>query len=146
MRRDTPTGIHGFLDIGGGNIDGCIFDLRREQAQSAEVRVLAAKVAPLGTIVVAKKALGVLYWDLERRIEAEIVTRNDVKIDVPLPLDRVENELADFTGQLLVGARSKRIGHMLIHDETAVIDSKSSRDELAKDFAFHMTGGGAKSG
>jgi hypothetical protein len=145
-RRDTPDGIHGFIDIGGGTIDGCIFDLLRDRGQSIEVNILSAKVAPLGTIVVAKKALGVLYRDLEQRIETEIVTRNEIEIRVPLPLEAAAKQLADFTAQLLIDARGKMPGQALVHDKTAHFETSALLRELAKTFNIFVAGGGANSG
>jgi hypothetical protein len=145
-RRDTPNGIHGFLDIGGGTIDGCIFRLIRESNQAARVNILGAKVAPLGTIVVAKKALGVMFMDLEKKIESEIVTCEDIEISVSLPLASVATELQNFAGALLVSARDRCPGHSLVHDGASTFSTAEIQRELRDKFVVLLTGGGAKSG
>jgi hypothetical protein len=90
--------------------------------------------------------LAALYRDLESRIETEIVTRGEIAIDVPLPLESAAKELADFMGQLLVDARDKMLGRILVHDGTAAFDSNLSALELKKHFVIFVSGGGAKSG
>jgi hypothetical protein len=146
IRPDTPAGIHGFLDIGGGTIDGCIFRLLRNRGGPTQVNVLSAKVATLGTIIVAKKALALLLANLERQVEKEIVTRSDIQIEVPLPLDRAAQELGNFAGDLLMTARNKSAGQALIQDASAAFDTKQLLRELTTPFTFLVGGGGAKSG
>jgi hypothetical protein len=145
-RSDTPAGVHGFLDIGGGTIDGCVFRLLRGRGGTTQVNVLSAKVATLGTIIVAKKALSVLYADLERRVEKELVTRSDIQIAVPLPLKRASEDLGNFAGDLLMTARNKSAGQVLVQDPSAAFDTSHLRRELKTPFTFMVGGGGARSG
>ena len=144
-RRDVPEGIHGFLDIGAGTMDGCVFRIIRNQNRPTEVNILGAKVAPLGTIAVATKAFAYLYLEIERTLEPKLVTADKDAIEVQIPLARASQELADFTGQLLVSARDRMHAQLLIHDPAAVFDSASRQRELARSFTFIVSGGGAKS-
>lgn len=145
-RSDTPAGVHGFLDIGGGTIDGCIFRLIRVRGGALQVNILSAKVATLGTIIVAKKALSVLYADLERRVEKELVTRSDIQIEVPLPLTRAAEDLSNFAAELLLNARNKSAGQVLVQDPSAALKTSHLLRELKTSFTFMVGGGGARSG
>jgi hypothetical protein len=142
-RRDTPDGIHGFLDIGGGTLDGCIFRLWQD-GRERRTNILSAKVEALGTVVVAKKALAHLYLKgIEREVEPAIINGLTAEKQVMLPLNYVADEVQRFVGVLMVDARDKMPGNRLQHDSAAAYDPRIRQPRDS--FSVHMTGGGAPS-
>jgi hypothetical protein len=76
-RPDAPEGLYVLLDIGGGTLDGTVFDLRRTPRPAVDI--LAAQVEPLGTIPIAQQiASGVSgVEDAEQRLVAGGLTKAD---------------------------------------------------------------------
>jgi hypothetical protein len=143
QRPDTPEGVHGFLDIGGGTLDGCVFRLIREKS-GPRVNVLAAKVEPLGTVAVSKKALAGLYQNLDRSIEERIVTATGQHISVELPLTDSENCIQGFIGALMANARD-RSPNRTLKQPTTVYSSDPTRLSNSDHFILRCSGGGSAS-
>ena len=53
FRSDAPEGLYALLDIGGGTLDGTVFELRRTPRPAVDI--LAAQVEPLGAIAIARR-------------------------------------------------------------------------------------------
>lgn len=142
-RSDTPEGIHGFLDIGAGTLDGCIFELVREKA-GRKLRILGAKVAPLGTIAISKKAIVGLFQDLSDTIEKRIVTAVEPEIRVSLPLVTSEKVVRSFVGELMASARD-RAANRTLKQPTTMHSSDPTRLTANDRFVMRCSGGGATS-
>jgi hypothetical protein len=142
-RPDTPQGIHGFLDIGGGTLDACVFRFNRQRS-GPQLAVLAAEVEPLGTIAISKKAIARLYRDMSRTVEERLVAATEPEIPVALPLDDGEECVRVFTGKLLSAARDKMPYRTLKQPPTAY-ESDPTRLSSADRFVLHCSGGGASS-
>lgn len=143
QRSDTPEGVHGFLDIGGGTLDGCVFQLIREKS-GPQVNVLAAKVEPLGTVAISKKAIVGLYQDLNSTIEERIVTATGREISVQLPLANSEQCLRAFIGELMASARD-RAPYRTLKQPTTVYSSDPTWLSSNDHFVLRCSGGGASS-
>lgn len=143
QRPDTPEGVHGFLDIGGGTLDGCVFRLIRDKS-GPQVNVLAARVEPLGTVAVATKAITSLYQNLHRTIEEGIVTATESDIRVRLPLDRGEEDVQKFTGGLMASARD-RSPYRTLKQPPSLDLSDPTRLTRDDHFVLQCSGGGASS-
>ena len=142
-RPDTPEGVHGFVDVGGGTLDGCVFQLTRMR-EGPVINVLAASVEPLGTVAIAKKAILGLYQDLNRTIEQRIVTGDEPELSVNLPLAESETCVRSFIGRLMRDARDhspygtlRQPGNASLSDPTRLTSSDH--------FVLRCSGGGASS-
>lgn len=143
-RRQTKIGIHGFWDIGAGTIDACVFRLTRDRSEPI-VKILSAEVRPLGTASLAYQAVdGGLLAEI-RRIEALLVAKSMPPAEVIHALNGYVRDLENFFAKLLVTARNKLAGRMLVHEPEDAFPTGET-NQLNERFIVQTTGGGAQSG
>jgi len=140
-RRDTPVGLHGFIDIGAGTLDGCIFRLRRPPRANPEIDILAAAVARLGSIMVSYKSVWALANDVSNRIEPNLLGSKEEPSSIPLPLDEAAKAVRGFVGGLGTDCVGRFPGRIMRHDQ----HDDSTRKGAGEGFVFQLTGGGAGS-
>src|SRR5690606_6255609 len=70
--RNRPEGYYGFLDIGGGTLDGSVFELQRD-IEGPRVRILAADVAELGTMAIARHIVANAHRNMVELIEKPLI-------------------------------------------------------------------------
>lgn len=147
-RRDTPSGVHGFIDIGAGTLDGCVFQFERGlRGASDTVKILSSKVAELGSSILSYRTLREMQNGVSEFVEKHVISdpfNPGVGIQVRLPLEKIENDVKAFVGSLSVGAREKMPRELL--DRKHSVQARSPEDRARQsDFTFHMAGGGAAS-
>jgi hypothetical protein len=145
-RRDTPLGVHGFLDIGAGTIDGCVFRLSTDTG-SRRINILAARVEPLGSSIIARRIVS----DSTRALDEEATEQAIVGASIPATLEASLNgarsDVINFASSILMEARDKMPGHVLVQDPVAAFPDNASRDRTLDKSSFdvHVSGGGANS-
>lgn len=137
----TPEGIHGFLDIGGGTLDACVFSLKKEKSGPC-LNILATGVEPLGTIALSRRALLHLYLNLSDGIERSIILEKTPS--VCLDMSKSETRIRGFIGLLLGRARDKSFCQVL-RQQLSGDESDPTLLKSSDHFCFHSAGGGASS-
>ena len=64
--------MYAFFDIGGGTLDGTAFHLTR-LPEGNRLDILAAAVADVGTMAVARRAVGEMYMRMDSLVEQPII-------------------------------------------------------------------------
>jgi hypothetical protein len=140
FRSDAPEGLYALLDIGGGTLDGTVFELRR--APRVTVDILAAQVEPLGTIPIARRissgAGGVEV--AEKRLVAGRLTELDEQ-----KLSGLEEKVSCVLRKVIAEAVRKRPAHDFVTLGPSNLDGHL-RTRDYRPINVLLAGGGATSG
>jgi hypothetical protein len=144
-RPQTPEGIHGFLDVGAGTLDACIFRIKRNTEEVLAV-VLSAAVDSLGAAAVSARASHDNPFAKRDAVEAALVQSEPLEETTSGRLKDASGRIKFFFAGLVLGATRNMPGGLgLVHDPIEIYDEKSRDRELNRSFDVHTTGGGAKS-
>jgi hypothetical protein len=136
--RNSPEGIYGFLDIGGGTLDGSVFELRRE-IEGTQVRILAADVEELGTMAVARHVVAGAHRDMAGLVEKPLIL-GDRSPTIKLPLsEQIEERVQGLFASVMSAARGK------ISIETENQGRPGLNRPKAPIIPVYLAGGGAQS-
>ena len=141
-RAQTPEGVHGFVDIGAGTVDACIFRISHHDEEPT-VPVLSAKVGNLGSASISAGVAPGLGADDRHEIESVLVSKSMPSPDIAKFFSKQELLIENFTAQLAMAARDNMIGRALVHDPVSFI--QGDHGQLDRSFRFYSTGGGAGS-
>jgi hypothetical protein len=141
-RSQTPEGVHGFVDIGAGTVDACIFRISRYDHEPS-IPVLSARVANLGTASIANGIVAVQDAESRSTLEEILVSPIMPSSEISSYLSGYVREIENFTAGLVLQARDKMIGRALVHDPVQFLGG--DHGQLKRSFRFHSTGGGALS-
>lgn len=143
MRRaQTPEGVHGFLDIGAGTIDACIFRISR-YGDEPTVPILSARVANLGTASIANTLASAQDTESRNTLEAILVSPSQPSSGISAVLSTQQREVETFAATVALRARDGILGQALVHDPVQFYGGDLR--QLDRTFQFHSTGGGAQS-
>ncbi len=104
--RNSPEGYYGFLDIGGGTLDGSVFELQRD-IEGPRVRILAADVEELGTMAIARHVVANAHRNMVDLIEKPLIVGGELpEISLPVPKE-IEKRVQTLFASVMAKARGK---------------------------------------
>jgi hypothetical protein len=129
--------LYGFVDIGGGTIDGAIFHVNRSEIGSP-LRIHCAKVACAGTMAVSRLMLAQIYLKISDHIEFPLLgTSNNPTINIPLA------EPLSFHGDQSARDEVQNVIGTIAHQTSQHIYPGTGKDFIH--LRIFLAGGGASS-
>jgi hypothetical protein len=142
-RPNTAPGFYGFLDIGGGTLDGSVFRLRRDE-DGAHFDILSADVDELGTMAAARHVVADAHHRMSDIVEKPLIT-GGVSPKIALPIKPELEERIQTLFASVVGQARRKINNHFFSDEDPVVARPGLNGPRPPIIPVYLAGGGCPS-
>jgi hypothetical protein len=107
--RNTPEGLYGFFDIGGGTVDGSVFRLTR-RPDGNRFDILSANVDEIGTMAIARRLVAQAYLQMDEIVEKPVIFGGDNPEPTLKIPQKLEERIQTFFTSVMGDAKRKLPG------------------------------------